>query len=89
MIDDKVYDTYLCISKDFKQKGESKVALDAFYQAERNFDHGLSLLFQCMTKEDYAKIDVMEDKIFSTLQTAMLSLALSIHIFMVVWVRIL
>ena len=34
-VDDSIIDTYLCESKDFKAKGESKIALDAFYQAER------------------------------------------------------
>ncbi len=35
MIDRKEYETWLCASKDFKQRGESKIALDAYYQAER------------------------------------------------------
>lgn len=34
-IDDQPYTTWLCASRDFKQRGESKLALDAFYQAER------------------------------------------------------
>ena len=34
-MDDQIHDTYLCASEDFKQKGESKIALDAYYQAER------------------------------------------------------
>lgn len=116
MVEDKVFSTYLCASKDFKEKGDSKIALDAFYQVERLekespmefcirygwenyiytmlvvdflilnrdrhganievlrnakkknvrlaplFDHGLSLLFQCMDKETYMQVDVMEDK---------------------------
>ena len=35
MVENKVYTTYLCGSEDFKEKGESKIALDAFYQVER------------------------------------------------------
>jgi len=35
LIDDKPYTTWLCASKDFKRRGESKLALDALYQAER------------------------------------------------------
>ena len=35
-IDGNIYDTYLCASEDFKQKGESKIALDVYYQAEKN-----------------------------------------------------
>ncbi len=35
MIDDKPIETWLCASRDFKRRGESKVALDAYYQAER------------------------------------------------------
>ena len=33
LIDQKEYETWLCASKDFKQRGESKIALDAYYQA--------------------------------------------------------
>lgn len=115
-IEDKVYGTYLCASKDFKEKGDSKIALDAFYQVERMdnespmefcirqgwetyiytmlvvdflilnrdrhganievlrntktksvrlaplFDHGLSLLFQCVEENEYLDVDVLEDK---------------------------
>ncbi len=35
LIDQKEYETWLCASKDFKKRGESKIALDAYYQAER------------------------------------------------------
>lgn len=35
-IDGKIYDTWLCASKDFKNKGESKSALDNYYQINRN-----------------------------------------------------
>lgn len=35
-IDGKVYNTYLCASEDFKQRGESKASLDAMYISERN-----------------------------------------------------
>ena len=34
-IDQKDYETWLCASRDFKQRGEGKIALDAYYQAER------------------------------------------------------
>ena len=34
LIDQKEYETWLCASENFKQRGESKIALDAFYQAE-------------------------------------------------------
>lgn len=108
--------TWLCASTDFKQPGESKLALDAYYQAEREpgekpldfcirngwgqyiwqmlavdflilnrdrhganievlrnsrkktirlaplFDHGLSLLFACHTKESVQRVDVLADK---------------------------
>ncbi|MBR4331905.1 MAG: hypothetical protein IKP72_04455 [Clostridia bacterium] len=29
-IDQKEYETWLCASKDFKKRGESKIALDAY-----------------------------------------------------------
>ena len=32
---EKRYETWLCASEDFKKAGESKIALDAYYQAER------------------------------------------------------
>ena len=37
-IDGKVYDTWLCASKDFKKRGEAKAALDSFYQINRDKD---------------------------------------------------
>ena len=109
-------EVWLCASEDFKQKGEQKTALDAYYETEhlpgerplefclrmgwgdylwqmlvvdflilnrdrhganmevlRNsrkrslrlaplFDHGLSLLFNCHSREEIAKFDVMEDR---------------------------
>lgn len=116
LIDGITHTTWLCASEDFKQKGESKLALDAFYQAERLkdesplafcirngwadyiwqmlvidflilnrdrhganievlrnsgkktlrlaplFDHGLSLLFNCLDAEALEKVQVLEDK---------------------------
>ncbi len=38
LIDGKPHTTWLCASRDFKQRGESKLALDAYYQAERADD---------------------------------------------------
>lgn len=35
VVEDRIHDTYLCASKDFKENGDSKIALDAFYQVER------------------------------------------------------
>lgn len=35
LLDDRPADTWLCSSDDFKQPGETKIALDAYYQAER------------------------------------------------------
>ena len=32
-IEGKVYSTYLCASEDFKERGESKIALDDYYRA--------------------------------------------------------
>ena len=115
-MESKIYDTYLCASSDFKEKGESKIALYDFFAANaekgeshydfckrmnwqkyidtmiavdflilnrdrhganievlRNarahtlriaplFDHGLSLLYPCMTQEDFLKYDVLEDR---------------------------
>lgn len=34
-IDGKIYRTWLCASRDFKQRGEAKIALDAFYELNR------------------------------------------------------
>lgn len=34
-VDGIVYDTWLCASKDFKNEGESKTALDSYYQVNR------------------------------------------------------
>lgn len=35
-IEGKVYSTYLCASKDFKEHGESKIALDDYYRVNAN-----------------------------------------------------
>lgn len=35
LLDDRPTETWLCSSGDFKQPGETKIALDAYYQAER------------------------------------------------------
>jgi len=37
-VEGKVYDTWLCASKDFKKIGESKAALDNYYQINRKAD---------------------------------------------------
>lgn len=37
-VDGKIYDTWLCASKDFKQRGETKAALDNFYQVNKEGD---------------------------------------------------
>ena len=37
-IDGKIYDTWLCASRDFKKPGEAKAALDNFYQINRETD---------------------------------------------------
>lgn len=115
-IEGRIYNTFLCASKDFKKRGESKIALDDYYRANarkgeshydfcvrcgweryidqmividylilnrdrhganiemlRNtrehslriaplFDHGLSLMYSCMSDQDIDKFDIMEDK---------------------------
>ena len=35
-IDDRIYETWLCASQDFKKRGESKAALDNYYQVYKN-----------------------------------------------------
>ena len=115
-VDGRVWETYICASKDFKKRGESKVTLENYYRGNalpgesrydfcvrngwkdtidtmiavdyiilnrdrhganievlRNpwehtlriaplFDHGLSLLFSCMSEEEIRKFDILEDK---------------------------
>lgn len=46
IIDGKEYITWLCRSEDFKKTGDSKIALDAYYQMERI--HGESPLEFCI-----------------------------------------
>lgn len=116
LIDGQPHETYLCASSDFKKRGESKIALDAYYQAERQkgesplefclrngwaeniwqmlvvdflilnrdrhganievlrnskaktlhlaplFDHGLSLIFNCVEEESVNSFDGMADQ---------------------------
>lgn len=45
-IDESVCETYLCSSEDFKQRGESKLALDVFWEAEHT--EGESVLDFCI-----------------------------------------
>lgn len=120
LIQERKQEVFLCASEDFKQPGESKVAMDVYYDSEhqkgetpldfcirngwadyiytvfvvdflilnrdrhganievlrdsRNrsirlaplFDHGLSLLFNCLTDEQIAAYDVMEDRPVNT-----------------------
>lgn len=115
-IEGRVFNTFLCASEDFKQRGESKIALDDYYRTNaqkgeshydfcvrngwkeyidemivvdylilnrdrhganievlrnaRNhtyriaplFDHGLSLLYSCLTEEEIQAFDILEDK---------------------------
>lgn len=35
LIDEKIHDTWICASENFKQPGENKIALDIYYQTER------------------------------------------------------
>lgn len=52
-VDGRVTETYLCASADFKQRGESKLALDAYYELERSA--GETPLEFCINRgwEDY------------------------------------
>lgn len=115
-IENRIYNTYLCASEDFKKRGESKIALDDYYRTNakkgethyefcvregwqeyidkmiavdylilnrdrhganievlRNarthtiriaplFDHGLSLLYSCISDQEARRFDAMEDK---------------------------
>ena len=115
-VEGRKYNTYVCASEDFKNRGESKIALDDYYRTNakkaeshydfcvrkgwqkqidqmividylilnrdrhganieilRNarahtlriaplFDHGLSLLYSCMSDSAAEKFDVMEDR---------------------------
>jgi hypothetical protein len=53
LLNDCPYEVYLCASEDFKKAGESKIALDAYYELERN--NGESPLSFCIRNgwEDY------------------------------------
>lgn len=61
-IDGRIHDTWLCASKDFKQRGETKAALDNYYQAnkagnESHYDfcveHGWQMYIDRMLVVDY------------------------------------
>ena len=54
-INGKTNETYLCASEDFKEKGESKIALDAYYEAEKTENE--SLMEFCIRNgwENYVK----------------------------------
>lgn len=40
LVDDRVLETYVCASENFRQKGEDKQALDVFYESERQNGEG-------------------------------------------------
>ena len=115
-IEGKVFNTYICASEDFKERGENKIALDDYYMSNaepgephyefcvrqgwqeyidtmlaidyiilnrdrhganievlRNsrahtlrvaplFDHGLSLMYSCVTDDDVRQFDILEDR---------------------------
>lgn len=61
-IEGKVYETWVCASRDFKQRGESKSALDNYYQVNKNEDesrydfcinHGWKKYIDTMLVVDY------------------------------------
>lgn len=61
-IDGKIYDTWICASRDFKQKGETKAALDNYYQINKKADesryefclnHGWQKYIDTMLAVDY------------------------------------
>ena len=56
-IDGKEYDTWLCASKDFKKPGESKAALDNYYQI--NKEEGESRYDFCVKNGWQSYIDTM------------------------------
>ncbi|MCD7762875.1 MAG: hypothetical protein LUI14_06690 [Lachnospiraceae bacterium] len=120
LVNEQQQEVYLSAFRDFKKRGESKIALDVYYDSEhregetplefcvRNgwadyiytmfvvdylilnrdrhganievlrdsrkrtirlaplFDHGLSLLFNCLTDESIREYDVMEDRLTNT-----------------------
>ena len=41
VVDEQAYDTYLCMSYDFKEPGESKLALDTYYELNRRPGEGM------------------------------------------------
>ncbi len=46
IVHEKAYETYLCVSEDFKQKGESKTALETYY--ELMHPEGVNMLDFCI-----------------------------------------
>lgn len=53
MLEGKIYEVYLCASEDFKDKGESKVALDAYKEREADFKESAQDFCIRMGWEDY------------------------------------
>ena len=52
-INGETYETYLCASYDFKEKNESKIALDAYYEAEKVDDESILQFCRRNGWEDY------------------------------------
>lgn len=53
LLDDKVIETYLCASEDFKSENESKIALDVYYQMEANISETPMEFINRMGWQDY------------------------------------
>ena len=56
-IDGVIYETWVCASEDFKKRGETKAALDSYYQANSN--SGVSHYDFCLNNGWEAYIDTM------------------------------
>ena len=79
IIDGKIYDTWVCVSEDYKTRGETKTALDAYYQLncvdnKSHYDFCVSRGWQqyidTMLAVDYIKPDgELVDEIISDIKS--------------------
>ncbi len=60
-VDDRLLQTWLCASRDYRRRGEKKIALDAYYQAERLPNEApLDFCIRCGWEEEICRMLVVD-----------------------------
>ena len=60
-VEDKEFETFLCVSENFKEPGESKIALDDFFELEKESGESIFAFFERMGWLDYLYMTLVVD----------------------------